>query len=326
MRLDRKQMDKKLFDALQIRFVKVRFRITFNENSLLPKDKVSAIRGGIGEMLLRTNCVRDRHCENCDFGTECIVQKTMYSKFEIKPAFVTTGGSAGYVLECENQQESFKAGEKLDFYLILFGKAIVYFYQLYQAVSMLGSQEGIGKYHARFLVTEIKNMEGENILKASKLDMDNYVVHMVYDYILFKKARLPALTKKNEVMMFFDTPLTLKYQKSFLGEFRMDALLNAIKRRIYIVDCYEGIDLDFLHWGENGIIPEIICQDHYLTGIHRYSSRKDEKMVLRGIKGYAVLTGISDDVFTLLLAGELIHIGKNTSFGFGRFHLKLTDD
>ena len=66
-----------LRQALQIRYVKLHFQIRFVEMTRLPVNKVSAIRGGIGEMLLRANCIRDRNCAECDFEQECIVRRTM---------------------------------------------------------------------------------------------------------------------------------------------------------------------------------------------------------------------------------------------------------
>ena len=68
--------------ALQIRYVKLRFGLRIAEDTRLPVNKVSAIRGGIGEMLLRANCIRDRQCKSCDFESECIVRRTLYSRFE----------------------------------------------------------------------------------------------------------------------------------------------------------------------------------------------------------------------------------------------------
>ena len=94
--------------ALQIRYVKLRFGLRIAEDTRLPVNKVSAIRGGIGEMLLRANCIRDRQCKSCDFESECIVRRTLYSRFEEKPDFVTSGDSVGYVLECENYNEDFQ--------------------------------------------------------------------------------------------------------------------------------------------------------------------------------------------------------------------------
>lgn len=318
-------MDKELLNALQVRFVKLHFTAAFCEDSILPRDKVSAIRGGMGEMLLRMNCVRDRQCGTCDFDRECTVQKILYSPFDRKPDFVTTDGGVGYVLECENYQEYFKAGEKLDFYLILFGKTIVHFYQLYQAISMLGEQEGLGKYHARYHIIGIKNMEGMLISDGKTVDMDRYVVHMLYDYIMFRNLRYGTFTGKKDALLIFDSPLALKYQGEFLTEFQMEAILTSIRRRVYILDCFEGIESDNFYQTENSSIPKILRQEYHQASVSRYSMRKNKKMILQGIRGSVLLTEITEDVWMLLLIGELIHIGKYTSFGFGRFHLKFVD-
>ncbi len=319
-------MDQRLFDALQVRFVKLRFTAAFLEDSVLPRDKVSAVRGGMGEMLLRMNCVRDRQCETCDFEAECIVQKIMYSKFEIKPAFVTTGGSVGYVLECENYQEEFKAGDRLDFYLLLFGKTIIYFYQIYQALSMLGEQEGLGKHHARFKIVGIRNMEGMPILEGKMIDMGRFVVHRLYDYILFRTLRLASWPDREEIMMIFDTPLTLKYKNEFQQKFQIEAILSAIRRRIYMLDCFEGISTNIIERGGDSLGLVILFQEHQLTSVSRFSNRKNEKMILSGLRGHVLLGGVSQETLELLIAGELIHIGKNSSFGFGRYHLKFVEE
>ena len=49
--------------------------------------------------------------------------------------------------------------------------------------------------------------------------------------------------------------------------------------------------------------------------------RKQEKMLLRGIKGFIETEPIKEELLQLLLAGELLHIGKNTSFGFGQYKI-----
>ena len=66
-------------DALNIRYVKLHFEIKFLEDTIMPKNKTSALRGGMGEMLLQANCIMDRDCEHCDFDNECIVRRIMYS-------------------------------------------------------------------------------------------------------------------------------------------------------------------------------------------------------------------------------------------------------
>ena len=164
-------MNQLIKNALHIRYIKLYFTVAFQEDAILPQNKASAIRGGIGELLLRSNCIRDRKCERCDFRGECIVQRTMYTQFKEKPAYVTTGESVGYVLECENVQERFREGECLEFALILFGKNIVYFSQYLQAVYALGTL-GLGKHRARFRLVSVNNMAGEDILVDNQIYME----------------------------------------------------------------------------------------------------------------------------------------------------------
>lgn len=309
--------DSCLYEALQIRYVKLHFTILFPEASSLPVNKVSALRGGMGEMLLRANCVRDRQCEICDFETECIVHRTMYSKFEKKPAYITNHESIGYVLECENYRTDFPAGSTLDFNLILFGKTIVYLNQYLQALYALG-MNGLGAEHAIFQILSMTNTRKQDIIIGSNVYMKKYVVQHISDYVEYRMTQLKKYGLKGRLV--FKTPLCLNYQNEFLQEFQMDAIINAIKRRIHMLDFFEGMENDFYH-GYQVSVPEIRAQEHRFVKIKRYSSRKDSHMFLKGIEGFAELTEIPMETLPLLLAGELIHIGKNTSFGFGRYQV-----
>ena len=44
-------MDETLQQALQVHYIKLYFKVAMIENTTLPEHKVSALRGGIGEML-----------------------------------------------------------------------------------------------------------------------------------------------------------------------------------------------------------------------------------------------------------------------------------
>lgn len=301
--------------ALKIRYVKLHFKIRFIEDTKLPINKVSALRGGIGEMLLRANCIRDRECGKCDFESECIVRRTMYSKFDEKPAFVTSGESVGYVLECENYKEYFENGDTLEFQLLLFGKTIVYFSQFLQALYQLGSF-GLGREHSRYEIISITNTMGEDILKRQNICMEKYQVQTVQDYVSYRLGQNPG----QEKMIRFKTPVTLKHQGEFLNALSIEVIIPAILRRIYILDCFEGLKCEALSWQEE--YPEVLEESSKLMTVFRYSSTQDQKMPLRGIKGEMRLDKISPDLMRILLAGELIHIGKNTSFGFGRYRVK----
>lgn len=303
-----------LFDT---RYIKLHFTLLFPENCKVPKYKVSALRGGMGEMLLRANCIRDRKCEECDFVSECIVQRTMYSKFEHKPEYVTTGESIGYVLECEDYREELTAGDVVSFNLILFGKTIVYFSQYMQALYSLGAQ-GLGKEKANFVIVSVTNSLGEELLEDSNIYMSRYQVMRIADYVTYRKKQVLSHSMKNEIR--FQTPLTLKFQGKFLNEFQMEPIFRGIVRRLYMLSCFEGNEVDVTGYDYEKL-PQIQGQEKYFVSVPRFSNRQNAKMFLKGIEGRIFVDRISEEQLELLLAGELIHIGKNTSFGFGRYHI-----
>lgn len=284
----------------------------------MPEQKASALRGGIGEMLLRANCIGNRKCDECDFESECLVQRTMYSKFERKPDFITTGDSVGYVMECENYETEFSEGDCLRFSLILFGKTIVYFNQYLQAIFALG-QAGVGKYKSRFQIARITNFRNEDILCGSDVYMGKYAMETICDYVRYRRKYLNK--KGMGGKLIFLTPLALKSQGKFINSFEIEAILKGIARRLYMLDCFEGIEAEQLRVQDMDI-PEILEKRVDFTNVKRYSNRQNMSMELHGIKGEAILSYMDEDVLDLLLAGELIHIGKNTSFGFGKYMVK----
>ena len=303
-----------LEQALKIRYVRLHFQIRFWEHTRLPMNKVLALRSGIGEMLLRANCIRNRKCGVCDFEKECIVRRTMYFLFEKdkKPVFITTGESVGYMLECENYQEEFYGGEVLGFQLILFGKTIVYFSQFLQAVFQLG-HAGIGKEHSTYDIVSIKNTRSKEMLKGQDILMEHYEVETVGDYVGRRLNKQGTWEKS----IRFKTPVTLKYRGEFQNNLSLEAVLPAIFRRIYILDCFEGLDCGEMEW--KGDWLETVKSEARMITVYRYSGTQDQKVALRGVKGQLVLSDFPEEMLPVLLAGEVTHIGKNTSFGFGRY-------
>ncbi len=267
-------------------------------------------------MMLRSHCIRDRQCDDCDFRSECIVQRVMYSQMEIQPAFMTSGDSVGYVLECEDYREHFKEGDDLSFNLILFGKTIVYFSQFIDAFYRLG-MSGIGKNRSRFTIKSITNTKKKPILSGNDVLMNAYTVGRLEEYIDWRVKK--ADISKGHIIKF-KTPLSLKCKGEKLYEFNAEAIIKAIARRVYMMDCFEGIEAST---GDIELDKEIqiLSETHRNVGVPRYSSRQESKMTLWGIEGEISIDKVSEETLKLLYAGELLHIGKNTSFGFGRYRV-----
>ena len=241
---------------LNIRYVKLHFKLQFIEDTLLPKNKVSALRGGMGEMLLRINCIRNRECETCDFESECMVRRIMYSKMQIQPEFMTSGDSVGYVLECEDYRERFREGDCLEFRLVLFGKTIVYFGQILDAFFRLGVY-GLGRKQSRYQIVSVTNTRNCPILHGNDIFMEEYQVECLGDYIDYRKKKTRY---HHAVCLHFASPLSVKYQGDFIREFQAEPIIAALRRRLYMLSCFEGIETsqDEIYDGQ---MPQLNCQE-----------------------------------------------------------------
>ena len=126
----------------RIQYISLRFSIIFTGRGYIAREKESAIRGAIGNALLDVYCSNNdemnRDCLVCDNRKNCTVQNVLYSPFRIKPDFVTSGESIGYILECNNKKKEFSKGEDLQFNTILFGQCAEYAEILIDAVAKAG--------------------------------------------------------------------------------------------------------------------------------------------------------------------------------------------
>lgn len=301
---------------LSIPYIKLKFCLVVTEDCVLPRDKVSALRGGMGEMLLRQNCINSRDCKTCRYKDPCIVYKILYTQMKRKPAFMQGDDSIGYLIECENYQERFEEGDGFFFYLVLFGDNIVYFGQYLQMFYQLGV-EGIGKDAAKYVISDIRNISGESLMRGNQIVMEDYRPETVFDYVTRRMKETDRAGRKNEIV--FHTPTCLKYQGRFIQEFQPEAVFRALFRRIMMLDYFVEIYIEQAVMEE---YPLILSQEARMRVVRRYSSTQDSKVNLRGMTGRVRFDDISREYLPYVLAGELLHIGKNTSFGFGRYTLQ----
>lgn len=302
----------------RIRYTKLQFCIEFLDNTEVPSEKAWTIRAGMGEMLLRANCVGGRRCVDCGYESECIVQKTMYSRFKGDTTATSVGESANYILFCGDHNTTYAAGDQMRFTLTLFGKAIVYFTQYLNALRDLG-MSGMGKNRSRFRIVTITNMSGEVIYDGRILMLQKFSWSTVGEYIRDRKKQI--IDQGCDGTLVFQTPLIMKYQ----GEYQQDFVIPALRETLLgrIDQMVESEELG----GAGDNTPESAFPSGRTVEVKAeegdgYSTRRAIHMKLHGIQGTLQLHSLSDDWADLLLAGELLQIGRDTFFGYGRYVLR----
>ena len=324
-----------------IRYTELRFTVEMLEDSILPRFKSSAIRGGIGNMLLDEYCIRENYrkqneeCNNCDFVDECIVQRILYAKMDIEPKFMSAGNSIGYIVECDDTRELFESGDELRFKLILFGKNIFYLSQYLSAVYRLG-QAGLGKEKTKYDVVSVCNVFNKPILQDNNIYKDRYVILTVDDYVEYRKKKLvenfDELDDINTIRIKMITPISIKKQGEYLKSFDVKDFMDNLYRRIYMMNCFEGIEKELSRLELDDYYPKLLQEESRYVEIPRYSGRKNQKIYLKGLYGSMTIdlssvrekTGANiNKMLEDLFIGELLHVGSNTSFGFGKYVIEL---
>lgn len=298
-----------------IPFIKLEFHVKMLEDTKMPKTKVSALRGGMGEMLLRQNCIGDRQCEKCYFQETCLVWHTFYNRMEKRPAYMTEKGSVGYLIECEEKTTFYKKEDRLIFNLILFGDSIPLFNVYLQALTYLG-YSGIGKHQSRFYIDKIVNSDQCKILFQGQIDMRAYRISDISEYIEKRKSEGAAQGEK--IRIKFLSPFSMKFGGEFLEEFHVEALMKGIGRRMQMLNYYVGNECEAPVFERYPMIESQIVKKEKVI---RYSGTHDSKTALWGIIGEINLKDVPKECRDYLIAGELVHVGKNSSFGFGKYRI-----
>lgn len=323
----------------RVRYAKLRYTIRYLQDGEVPMDKESALRGGMGQMLLSQHCIQahlrrsGKPCEECcSFCPDCLVQKIMYAKFQITPPYVTKE-SLGFVLHCPDKRTYVQAGDETEFVLTIFGNTLLYFSQFLYALHALG-QNGLGKAHVPFAIAGIHNSEGDSILADGDIRMDRYNVEFLDQYV--EKRYGQILQEAHEADAFsleqgvciqleFVSPITTKFcseQVRTFDETTAPGVVNAICRRIHMLQLYEGIleEEERYYLGED---YEFLSGKGKAVCVTRHSSTKDSRIRMYGVKGYLTLQVYDPELLKILAAGELAHVGKNTRFGFGVYRIRV---
>ena len=243
---------------------------------------------------------------------ECIVQRIFYHPLKIVPEFVKDKSNMGYLYECKDFRTNMQKGDSLRFSMLLMGDVIVHAPHILEALIRFG-EVGIGKNKVRFVVEKVENSRREIVFDKNGVNKSNFYPQLVDDYIKDRIGK--SFPKKFQIC--FMTPWTQKYKGKFLQNFDGEAFAESIYRRVYLANCMEGNEIS-----RNFAIPKNIIvsgQEVKHREISRFSSTHNCKIDLKGLIGRFTLENVSQEFLPYVYAGELLHIGKNTSMGFGQY-------
>lgn len=297
------------------------FHCTLLGDTCLPAFKGSTFRGVFGSALKRVVCaVRERDCASCLLAVRCLYART----FEI------SGGTGGggtriaapphpYVIEPPLATETrFRAGEKFDFSLLLFGsvnEALPYFIYAFETMGEMGFGRRVGGKRAGFRLERVQCGGGTVYDGASR--------KLVLPQSL-KKLSLPeadGAESPGSVEVKLLTPLRLKSGNAFTAELPFHILVRAMLRRISSLFAVHGegeppLDYKGLVAAAHGVAT--VKSSLRWHDWERWSGRQEQTMLMGGLLGSISYEGAIGPFLPLLELSRELHLGKQTAFGLGQ--------
>lgn len=311
-----------------IEYNKFCFTISAKSRIYLPYYKGSTFRGGFGNTFKRIVCaLRDKDCRDCLLKSKCVYSYIFETSPDDDVDFLNMHKYEKiphpFVIEPPESPENIsEPGENLTFNLILIGKAIEYLPYFVYSFEELG-KIGIGKGRGKYIIESIdsdKEQIYSQINRNLRIKPSNELT------IDFEKA-LHA-DSRHTLGIEFITPLRIIHRRRLVSSLEFHILIRSLLRRISL--------LNYFHCGKKHFIYdhcELIRESEKVSKIDdslewcdfkRFSTKQNISMRLGGILGNIVFKGDNLGRFEdILKAGEIVHAGKGTSFGFGKYRLGL---
>ncbi|MCD6460505.1 CRISPR system precrRNA processing endoribonuclease RAMP protein Cas6 [bacterium] len=204
--------------------------------------------------------------------------------------------------------------------IIVVGNAIKYIPYFVYAIKELGIA-GLGKHHIPFNLLSVTDSENTLLYEHDKwLNLDGY---SIIDNNKIDNLS-STLQLKDNISLKFLTPCRIKYQGHFTDKIDFHVLVRNLLRRLSSLSyfhCGEHPDIDYKLLIEQASEVQTVESNFRWIDQSRYSTRQKRSMSLGGVVGSATYEGNIQPFIELLLWGELLHVGKGTSFGLGQIRL-----
>lgn len=308
---------------------RLKFNLIAKEAIQLPSFHGSTFRGAFGNVLKNLVCIRkDRECTKCMIKTSCTYSFIFESAVYFQDTKPTPAGGIPkpFVLEPPLGKDSYSAGDCIDLGLVLIGHGIDYLPYFLAVIERMG-QVGIGRDRGRYVVNTITDTYSNEILYEHKEgDIDGQLVRHNLDFF---RQKAKQWVKPESCRIYLITPLRVKTGGKYTDSLTFETFIRVLLRRITYLEDYfwnERTEFDYRAMIDATCNIKITSSQLQWNDWERFSRRQGMMMKLGGLIGELDLQGNLEPFLPILLMGQELHIGKNTTFGLGQYKLKTVVD
>jgi len=329
---------------VHIKTASFQFNLKALEPLILPSYKGSTLRGGFGCAFKRVVCaLKSKECSDCLLKEKCIYSYV----FETPPPSDTkimckykTAPHPFIIEPPPEKKRVYLPGDEITFGLTLIGRAIdylPYFVYTFDELGKIGIGKGRGKYQLSNVTSfelGVRSEKGNKIIYSSDTKTLKAFETSTVSLISIDSGLLThdyphgsELQTQNSKLLTlnFLTPTRIRYNESLTPNLKFHVLIRQLLRRISLLSYFHcGINLSELDF--KGIIEkarEVKIKEQNLNWYdwERYSARQDTRMKMGGVVGIISFEGDIEPFMPLIKAGEILHVGKGTSFGLGKYKI-----
>lgn len=176
---------------------------------------------------------------------------------------------------------------------------------------------GLGSKKIRFRIDGIHN-QGENILVEN-----GQILRRAYG-----QTFIPKIKQTESICLNFLTPCWLNHKGEQLNQFVAPVFLSNLIRRVQFLSKW--------YQGDPEVDWQIFKDDLFNSSIEsfgnavsierqRFSSRQKRLMPIGGFVGQFTLKNVNELFLPFIELGSIIHVGKKTTFGNGKYKLEGED-
>lgn len=297
----------------------------------LPPYAGSLFRGAFGWAIKRVVCVtRTYDCPPCLLRDRCVypyvfetpppADTRIMRKYPVAPhPFVLIPPDGGRTLA---------PGRTFELGLTLVGKAVEWLPQFIFALERMG-RAGFGSRRTSAALVEVCGwIDGRRSRVYSVDDRTLAGAEAFTDRVTVPAG--PALDPSppaaaSQVAIELLSPLRIRYEERLAATLEFHMLIRSLLRRLAHLSYFHcGGDpsaVAFREWIDQAQQVRTVSSSLIWSDWTRYSTRQQTAMEFGGLTGRAVFEGPLDRFLPLLRLGEIVHAGKGTSFGLGRYRI-----
>jgi hypothetical protein len=302
-------------------YLALEFELEAEEDFPLPVFSGSSFRGLFGHALREVACQKRTNDDRCAEPSACPYAYLFETSGADMPGQTGDDAARPFVLEPPLGFRRISGGTRFTLGLRLFGHAVTHAPLFAEVLHEMG-RRGLGQARATFRIGRVFHRDVSGQRHVYKNPRRIEIVPSLLSSVADQSLHLQGL---RSIELHFLTPARLVHRGEVTDEPEFHVVIRALLRRLDALmrrHWASALPVDFRalieEAGQCGISSSALRWFDWA----RWSERQQKRMTMGGIMGPIRYIGPVGPFMPLLAAGTVIHIGKSTTFGMGRYDLR----